>query len=296
MKNFSSEGKALCMWLIDGLVSIMNNQDDSIVEPLPIDKKIKLIQDYIGFDKEAKDFKKSLDEESAYNSLYGNSNLDIIGLGTDEREFIEIVLCWINGSNNYLKDYNPFTEHHFSVSDLNELDYIETIYFITHKAPENDKKDWVYYKEQYIHDYKYNRNWDVDNISSPKSANEAIGALAFIKDCYNIDSFGGEDAMRAIIDICKSDFKDDIVVKRNLSKYQKYLDDKEKGDREIEEENKAQERKSRMQLLSMVLICVFAIIAIGIEVPLLHWWAALSGALTVGVAFVFGYYYTWLDD
>lgn len=289
MIKFNSEEKALCMWLIDGLVSIMNKQNDSIVEPLPTDKKIKLIQDYIGFDKDAKDLKKSLNEESAYD-LYNSSS------GVGVYEFVGIVLYWINGSNDYLKDFNPFTEHHFSVRDINELDYIETLYSITHKAPETDKKDWVYYKEQYIHDYKYKNNWDIDNISSPKSANEAIGALAFIKDCYYVDSFGGEDTMRAIIDICKSDFKDDIVVKRNLSKYQKYLDDKEKEDREYEEENEAKERKSRRQLLSMVFICVFAIIAIGIEVPLLHWWAALSGVLTAGVAFAFGYYYTWIDD
>ncbi len=62
-----------------------------------------------------------------------------------------------------------------------------------------------------------------------------------------------------------------------------------------EEELKLVYRKNRHIYISMVIVCIVAIIAIGIEVPLLHWWAILSGILTLIVPFIFYWYYCYMD-
>ena len=62
-----------------------------------------------------------------------------------------------------------------------------------------------------------------------------------------------------------------------------------------EEERKIVYRKNRQRDTSMVIVCIAAIIAIAIEVPLLHWWAILSGILTLAVPFIFYWYYCYID-
>lgn len=300
MLNFNSEEKALCMWLVEGLVSeIGSDAYNTTVDVLPMNEKIKLIQSYIGVDQEAFDIKKSINEEYAIH-IYNGNGYDDSGMNEHKRLFVSTILYWINGKSDCLEKNKSFKE--FDQYRVSESDIIETAYHITHQEPEPDAKDWLYYKEQYISDYKYKRNWDVDYITSPKSANEAIGALDFIKDeashvflksryLYWDEKY--INAMRLIIDICNNDFKDDIIVKRNLPIYLKFLDDIKAEEEKSIEDEKNDRKKANRELLSKVLICVFGIIAIGIEVPLLHWWAILSGTLTV---IIVALAYAFIDD
>ena len=303
MLNFNSEEKALCMWLVEGLVSeIGSDAYNTTVDVLPMNEKIKLIQSYIGVDQEAFDIKNRLNENWANHIFAGGDDFYRYRMNDNEHKllFVSTILYWINGKSDCLEKYKPFKDFH--LNRVSESDIIETVYHITHKEPEPDAKDWLYYKEQYISDYKYKRNWDVDYITSPKSANEAIGALDFIKDEASHEFLKSRylywdekyiNAMRLIIDICNNDFKDDIIVKRNLPIYLKFLDDIKADEEKSIEDEKNDRKKANRELLSKVLICVFGIIAIGIEVPLLHWWAILSGTLTV---IIVALAYAFIDD
>ena len=62
-----------------------------------------------------------------------------------------------------------------------------------------------------------------------------------------------------------------------------------------EEELKIVYRKNKRRDTSMVIVCIVAIIAIGVEVPFLHWWSILSGILTIAVPFIFYWYYCYID-
>ena len=148
------------------------------------------------------------------------------------------------------------------------------------------------YKNKCASDYKYKSNWSVDYVTSPSSADEAIGALAFLKDIEDTDT------IQLLIDICKDQFSDEPLVKRYLPKYEKYLVDYAKKQKDweayseqYEKESEADDKKKMKQFLYMFLICVVAIIAIGIEVWLLQWWAILAGILTAGVPYVYLIFY-----
>ncbi len=158
-----------------------------------------------------------------------------------------------------------------------------------------EEKNWRVYKDSICADYKRNRHrWTIDYIIEPKSAEELIGALAFLKDDYN-DDFDRHGTMQLLIDYANQQFKDTPLIKRHLPNYQKYLEEYHKDIQNIEDDYKNMICKNKRKDISMVIVCVAAIIAIGIEVPLLHWWAILSGILTLAVPFIFYWYYCYID-
>ncbi|MBR1787210.1 MAG: hypothetical protein IJ756_08660 [Paludibacteraceae bacterium] len=156
---------------------------------------------------------------------------------------------------------------------------------------DTEEKNWRYYKDKIYADYKKNRKrWTVDYIIDPKSPEELIGSLAFLKDDYS-DDFDRHSTMQTLIDYANKHFKDVPLIKRNLPNYQRYLDE----DQDFEDDYQNMISKNKRRDISMVIVCIVAIIAIGIEVPLLHWWAILSGILTLAVPFMFYCYYCYID-
>ena len=70
-------------------------------------------------------------------------------------------------------------------------------------------------------------------------------------------------------------------------KNEEYLQD-------IEHESQLYEalkRESKFRIRLMFTLCLVAIIAVAIEVPLFHWWGVLSGSLTIAVPLIFYLYY-----
>ena len=158
-----------------------------------------------------------------------------------------------------------------------------------------EEKNWRFYKDSIYADYKRNRSrWTVDYIIDPKSPEELIGALAFLKDDYS-DDFDRHSTMQLLIDYANQQFDGNPLIKRHLPNYQKYLEEEHKRVHDSEEEYKNMIRKNKRRDISMVIVCIAAIIAIGVEVPFLHWWAILSGILTLAVPFIFYWYYCYID-
>lgn len=293
------EEKAACLWLIEQLHTESKDERDGAYEALPVKQKIRLVKDYIEFDKSANKIKSGLDEEKIEKILFGYQDeyrLDVPGLWNDKEKerFLQAVLCWIGGPN-YIENFSDtsFKNKLLKLQSISEIESIEVLFHLSQKEGEETKSNgWLNYKNKYASDYKYKSNWSEDYITSPGSADEAIGALAFLKEIEYTDT------MQLLIDICKEQFSDDPLVKRYLPKYEKYLVDyaKRRKDEEAQMEQytkdlEAGDKKKMKQFLYMFLICVVAIIAIGIEVWLLQWWALLSGILTAGVPFVYYIFY-----
>ena len=160
---------------------------------------------------------------------------------------------------------------------------------------DTEEKDWRYYKDKIYADYKKNRKrWTVDYIIDPKSPEELIGSLAFLKDDYS-DEFDRHSTMQTLIDYANQHFQDVPLIKHHLPNYQRYLDEYHKAEQDFENDYQNMISKNKRRDTSMVIVCIVAIIAIGIEVPLLHWWAILSGILTLAVPFIFYWYYCYID-
>lgn len=188
----------------------------------------------------------------------------------------------------------PFEKKLFKIKPISEIEYVEIIYHLTqNEYDDSNSNSWLNYKNKCASDYKYKSNWSVDYLTSPRTADEAIGTLAFLKDIEDADT------IQLLIDICKEQFGEDPLVKRYLPKYEKFLVDyanKQKENEaemeEYEKETEANDKKKMRRFLYMFLICVVAITAIGIEVWLLQWWAILSGLLTLLVPIIFLIYYS----
>ena len=288
--EWTDQEKAACLWLIEHLNTESGSENSGAYEALPLKQKIKLVKDYLEFDKRANKIKSELDDEEIERILFGykdENRFDIPGLRDDEEkvQFLQAVLCWIGGPN-YIENFSDmaFENRLSKLQPISELGSIEVLFHLSQKEEgESEGKGWLNYKNKCASDYKYKPNWSVDYVTSPDSAVEAIGALAFLKDLEDTDT------IQLLIDICKEQFSDDPLVKRYLPQYEKYLVDyaKSRNDEEAEMEQyaraaEADNKKKMKQFLYMFLICVVAIIAVGIEVWLLQWWAILAGILTVG--------------
>ena len=158
-----------------------------------------------------------------------------------------------------------------------------------------EDKNWRFYQDKIYADYKQNRRrWTVDYIIDPKSPEELIGALAFLKNDYN-DDFDRHSTMQVLINYANQHFKDELLIKRHLPNYKRYLDEYNKAVQDNEDDYRNMIRKNIRRNIAMVVVCVIAILAIGAEVFLLHWWAILSGILTLAVPFIFYWYYCYID-
>ena len=297
--EWSEEESAVCLWLVEHLEEKSNGDNLGAFEALPLNEKIKLIKGYIGYGKRASAAKSKLTEEEIEKILFGYKDkfrMDIPGLRNNHEKvvFLQAILCWIGGPD-YITNFTGmrFEKRLSKLQPISEIESVEVIYHLTQKESEgSDSSGWLTYKNKCASDYKYKPNWSVDYVTSPSSADEAIGALAFLKDIEDTDT------IQLLIDICKEQFSDEPLVKRYLPKYEKFLVDYAKKQKDweayseqYEKESEADDKKKMKQFLYMFLICVVAIIAIGIEVWLLQWWAILAGILTAGVPFVYLIFY-----
>ena len=107
-----------------------------------------------------------------------------------------------------------------------------------------EEKNWRFYKDSIYADYKRNRSrWSVDYIIEPKSPEELIGALAFLKDDYS-DDFDRHSTMQLLIDYGNQQFEGNPLIKRHLPNYQKYLEEEHKRVHDSEEDYKNMIRKN----------------------------------------------------
>lgn len=278
MLTFSSKEKAACIWLIEKYIVKLNEQNNdnssNHIKFIPLNEKLNYIKNFIRYDNESDQIKIGLTANKAKEIIVGDNYNS--GMGQENKEFLNIVLLWICNANDIFYEFFPFAKK--NIQTIDEIKIAETIYNITHNEYSSEEKNWKYYKEQYYYEMRFKANWDFDDILTPNSVDEAIGALAFLKS-YCSDNDIKHPLMQELIQFCKNKYAKEPLIKRQLPIYEEILNDANS--------DKIENHRNLILVLSLFAICVLALIAIGIEVYLLHWWALLSGILTIAIPYIF---------